>query len=151
MAKTRHLSMSARKQRLLTKRRNQLFPFNEDTTIAEFIKPKYYNRLQALVVSWEDWLKDKIPEDRLSLKRLDFDWKNPDCTLSNVCTDLAGFFVSCGGSIKDTLGTRAKGVPWKVGEFMRYLTSEEHGNFGVSEKRFNALINKRIQEIFNKI
>ena len=65
--------MSARKQRLLAKRRSQLFPFNEDTTIAEFIKPKYYNRLQALVISWKDRLKDKIPEDHLSLKHLDFD------------------------------------------------------------------------------
>lgn len=150
MAKTRHLSMSARKQRLLAKRRSHLFPFNEDTTIAEFIKPKYYNRLQTLVISWKDWLKDEIPEDHLSLIRLDFDWKNPDCTISNVCTDLAGFFVSSGGSIKDTLGTRTKDVSWKVGEFMRYLTSKEHGNFSVSEKQLNILINKRIREIINK-
>ena len=142
--------MSARKQRLLAKRRSQLFPFNEDTTLAEFIKPKYFNRLRTLIVSWDCWLSVKIPEDPLSLKRLDFDWKNPDCTLSNVCTDLAGFFVSSGGTIKDTLGARTKGIPWKVGEFMRYLTSEEHGNFGISEKQLNALINKRIQTIINK-
>lgn len=150
MAKTRHLSMSARKQRLLAKRRSQLFPFDENTTLAEFINPKFFNNLRMLIASWDHWLKGKVPKDCLTLTRLDFDWQAPGCTLSNVCTDLAGFFIETGGSIKNTLGARTKGKAWRVGEFMRYLTSEEHGNFGASEKQLNALINKRIQEIINK-
>ena len=40
------------------------------------LKPKFYNNLRTLITSWEGWLKVKIPEDRLSLKRLDFDWNN---------------------------------------------------------------------------
>ena len=150
MKSKKHVTSAVRKERMQARRNKQLFPFQKDTPLSEFINPKYHCELSRLIEKWRRWLVSDIPVPAHHVARLEFDWSIPDCTPSNVCVDLADFFLRTGGTIDQSLAVRRKGQKWKVGELMRYLTSADHTNLMTGEKTLNALIHRNMGKSFNK-
>ena len=147
---SRHISNASRRERQQRQRRQRLCPFDLDTPLAELINPKYHGLMAETVEKLRPWLPDEIPKDTRRMTRFDFDWSQEDCTPMNVCRELALFFCRAGGGVAGTLGSRREGktiVKWKPAEFFRYLTSSEHGNFGLSEMTLKVLISKAFQEL----
>ena len=146
-----NMKRKRRKSRLQKRKENRMFPFSENTTLAEFIKPKFRNKLHELMNRLKPFLINGLPDDVLKTTRLDFNWKHPQCSPTRVCMEFAIFFVSTGGNIADTLGVDKNGRRWRIIELIRYLVSAEHGNFRLSERSLKALIDKEMRDFVNTL
>ena len=105
------------------------YPLNETTRLIEFVDKKHYGRLLNLLKEFRPYLlKDEEAND-FKLCRLYFNLEKIAMKRQFVFDQIAVFLIDA-----------KEGLKYKQSVFIRYLSSPEHCNLGISEKSLKALI-----------
>lgn len=112
-----------------TKQQKRRYPFNETTRLIEFVDKKHYNCLLTLVRQLRPLLQDNEETNDFKLYRLYFDKELILMKRQFIYDVIANFLIDA-----------HQGLIYKQSVFIRYLSTPEHCNLGVTEKSLKAII-----------
>ncbi len=121
---------ASREEQQRVKREKRRTPFNSTTKLIELVDKKHYGDIVQLVKRLNPYLKDG-ERGTFVLTKLDFDLERLSMKRQFVIDELAILLSKL---------QREKGLMCKQSVFIRYLSSPEHCNLGISEKSLKALI-----------
>ena len=110
-------------------RHKRRFPFKETTRLIEFVDKKHYNCLLRFIKQMRPFLQDNEEVNDFKLYRLYFDKVKLKMKRQFVFDEIAKLLVDA-----------HNGLIYKQSIFIRYLSTPEHCNLGISEKSLKTLV-----------
>lgn len=128
MSKNRRRATRDEQQRV--ERENRRTPYNNTTKLIELVDKKHYGDVVRFIERMKPYLKDG-GSGFFVLTKLDFDLERISKMRQFVIDELAILLIKL---------ERENGLKYKQSVFIRYFSSPDHCNLGISEKSLKVLI-----------